>query len=163
VAGTDRHPESPQIPDSPAGFPGQGEVLRNVTVVRCPHAAVPSDATYVGKGQPASHIISTMTSIGAVLTSISNPSERQIIAVLGLIYVTIRTQAIFQGIGTSTVVADFQKQIDQIRYFVDGNFELPNRDRQIALLEAQQAKLFIDAFFLSVISLACLVAFFTAQ
>src|SRR5438552_5675602 len=85
--------------------------------------------------------------VGAVLTSISDPSEKQIIAVLGLIYVTIRTQAIFQGIGTSTVVADFQKQIDQIRYFVDGNFELPNRDRQIALLEAQQAKLFIDAFF----------------
>ncbi len=62
MAGTDRHPESPQIPDSPAGFPGQGEVLRNVTVVRCPHVAAPSDATYVGKGQPASHIISTMTS-----------------------------------------------------------------------------------------------------
>jgi hypothetical protein len=101
--------------------------------------------------------------VGAVLTSISNPSEKQIIAVLGLVYVTIRTQAIFQGIGTSTIVADFQKQIDQIRYFVDGNFELPNRDRQIALLEARQAKLFIDAFFLSVISLACLVAFFAAQ
>jgi hypothetical protein len=41
-------------------------------------------------------------------------------------------------------VADFQKQIDQIRYFVDGSFELPNRDRQMALLEAQQAKLFAD-------------------
>lgn len=101
--------------------------------------------------------------VAAVLLSINDPSEKQIIAVLGLIYVTVRTQAIFQAIGTSTVVADFQRQIDQIRYHVDGTFDLPNREEEMALLNTQQAKLYIDAFFLSIISLACLAAFITAR
>jgi hypothetical protein len=101
--------------------------------------------------------------VGAVLIGISAPMERAIIAVLGLIYVTIRMQAISQGIATSSIVALFQEQIDEIRYHVDGTFEVPNRADQQSALGTIRAKLYIDAFFLSIISLACLAAFFTAH
>jgi hypothetical protein len=43
--------------------------------------------------------------VGAVLLGLNKGMEKSIVSVLGLIYVTIRTTAIFQGIAYSNVIA----------------------------------------------------------
>jgi hypothetical protein len=83
--------------------------------------------------------------------------------VLGLIYVTLRSQAIFQAVATMGIVASFQKQIDQIQYRVDGTFDPPDRGKEFSLADTARLKLYIDGFFLGLISLVCLAVFFTAH
>jgi hypothetical protein len=56
----------------------------------------------------------------AVLSGIRDPSEKSIISVLGLLYVTIRSIAISQGLASMGVISAFQRQIDQIQFRVDG-------------------------------------------
>jgi hypothetical protein len=101
--------------------------------------------------------------VGVVLTSIRDPSEKSIVAVLGLIYVTLRSQAIFQAIATISIVPSFQKQIDQIQFRVDGTFEMPDRAEEYSSADTARIKLYIDGFFLGLISLVCLGVFFTAH
>jgi hypothetical protein len=95
--------------------------------------------------------------VAAVLIGIRDPSEKAIVSVLGLLYVTLRTQAISHGLGTTTNLAAFQRQLDLIQYRVDGTFELPDRGKEFALVETMKAKIYIDYFFLGIISLVCLL------
>jgi hypothetical protein len=99
----------------------------------------------------------------AVLAGIRDPGEKSIIAVLGLIYVTVRSTAIGQGLGSMASAASLQQQLDQIRYRVDGAFGLPDRSEENTAMNTARAKLLIDAFFLGIVSLVCLGFFVTAH
>jgi hypothetical protein len=101
--------------------------------------------------------------VGIVLAGIRDPSEKAIVSVLGLLYVTIRSLAIGQGLAAMLLTTSFQNQIDQIRHRVDGTFEIPNRSEEEAATGRMQTKFYIDGFFLAIISLVCLYAFFTAH
>jgi hypothetical protein len=101
--------------------------------------------------------------VAAVLSGIRDPSEKSIISVLGLLYVTIRSIGISQGLASMGVIAAFQRQIDQIQFRVDGTFEMPDRTEELAYVETVRNKLYIDSFFLALITLICLFAFFTAH
>lgn len=98
-----------------------------------------------------------------VLFDIRDPSEKAIISVLGLLYVTIRSIAISQGLATAGIISAFQRQIDQIQFRVDGTFEMPDRSEELSYVETVRIKIYIDGVFLSIIGLVCLFAFFTAH
>jgi hypothetical protein len=100
--------------------------------------------------------------VAAVLLGINNAMEKSIVSVLGLIYVTIRTTAIIQGIAYTNVIAAFDGRLDKIEYRLDASFEMPDRRELRSALSYQHNKLYIDLFFLSLIGLACLWAFFAA-
>ncbi|HEY5129175.1 MAG TPA: hypothetical protein VIJ35_18140, partial [Bradyrhizobium sp.] len=92
--------------------------------------------------------------VAAVLLSINNAMEKSIISVLGLIYATIRTTAIIQGIAYSNVIAAFDGRLDKIEYHLDASFEMPDRREVGSAISYQHNKLYIELFFLSLISLA---------
>jgi hypothetical protein len=101
--------------------------------------------------------------VAAVLSGIRDPSEKSIISVLGLLYVTIRSIAISQGLASMGIIGAFQRQIDQIQFRVDGTFEMPDRSDELEQVEIVRVKIYIDGFFLAIISLVCLYSFFTAH
>ena len=101
--------------------------------------------------------------VAAVLFDLRDPSEKSIISVLGLLYVTIRSIAISQGLASMGVISAFQRQIDQIHFRVDGTFEMPDQNNQLEQVEIIKVKIYIDSFFLAIISLVCLYSFFTAH
>jgi len=98
-----------------------------------------------------------------VLIDIKDASERAILSALGLIYVLIRSVAISQSIAYANIIAAFEARLDQIQYRVDGTFEMPDHREARAALDHQHVKLYIDALFLGLVSIACLWSFFTAH
>jgi hypothetical protein len=98
-----------------------------------------------------------------VLADIKSESERAILSVLGMIYVLIRSIALGQTIIYGDIIAAFEARLDQIQYRVDGTFEMPDRREARAALDHQHVKLYIDALFLGLVSIACLWSFFTAH
>lgn len=98
-----------------------------------------------------------------VLFSSSDPFRREVFAVLGLIYTTMRSVAISQAITFAKVSYGLEKKIDHISYQVDSTFEKPDYVEANDLLKRVEAKLYIDIFGLAVISLLCFAAFFTAR
>ena len=50
-----------------------------------------------------------------------------------------------------------------IQFRVDGTFELPDRSDELEQVETVRVKLYIDGFFLAIISSVCLYSFFTAH
>jgi hypothetical protein len=101
--------------------------------------------------------------VAAVLPSINEAMKKSIISVLGLIYVTMRTTAIIQGIAYSNVIAAFDGRLDKLEYRLDASFEMPDRRKVGSAISYQHNKLYIELFFLSLISLVCLWAFFVAH
>ena len=101
--------------------------------------------------------------VAGVLIGISNPTEKSIVSVLGMLYVAIRSIGIGNALSISGVVTTFQAQIDHIRYQVDSSFEIPDRREETSAFEFVRNKLYIDAGFLSLVSLVCLFSFFTAH
>ena len=101
--------------------------------------------------------------VAAVLIGISNPMEKAIISVLGILYVTIRSVGIGTAMGMTGMALSLQHQIDAIRYAVDNSFEIPDGQDETEAVEFMRNKLYIDAFFQGLISLGCLWAFFTAH
>lgn len=101
--------------------------------------------------------------VGLVLIGISNPMEKSIISVLGMLYVTIRSIAIGQALMAMGTLTLLQNQIDQIRYHVDHSFEIPDHTEVLDTANRTRVKLYIDGCFLALTSLSCLVAFFTAH
>lgn len=97
----------------------------------------------------------------AVLGSIRDSSHRQIIAVLGLVYTTVRSIAIGQAIGISSALNHLDKKIDHIQYQVDSTFEKPDYDDTNYFMNLTFSKLYIDAAGLSIVSLICLFVIFT--
>jgi hypothetical protein len=86
-----------------------------------------------------------------------------IVSVLGLIYVTIRSIAIAQGMGLTNALKVIESDIIRLRQ--------PGRDEQVRdrlvaskveseVLNRARNKLFIDGFFLSIVSIICLLALF---
>lgn len=99
----------------------------------------------------------------AVLAGIRDPSERAITSLLGMLYVTIRSQAVMREITDSDVAFAITKKLDLIYYQLDHSFEIPDKRAARTAIATEQVKLYIDAVFLFLISLACLWTFFTAH
>ena len=66
-------------------------------------------------------------------------------------------------LGFNAIVGAFQRQIGQIQFRVDGTFEMPDRSEELDYVGTVKIKIYIDGFFLAIISLACLYAFFRAH
>lgn len=101
--------------------------------------------------------------VGAVLMGIQNPSEKATIAVLGLIYVAMRSQAIIQALHYSSALTAVSERLDQIYWRLDGSYEMPDYAEVRSAVERGHIKLYIDGTFLFLISLACFWAFFAAH
>jgi hypothetical protein len=85
------------------------------------------------------------------------------VAVLGLIYVTIRTIAIGQAIGLFNALKIIEADIVQIRELLKDEhaadrWEAAKADSKV--LERTRNKLYIDGFFLSIVSIICLLVLF---
>lgn len=87
-----------------------------------------------------------------------------VVAVLGHIYVTIRSIAIAQGTGLSNALKTIEADLIRVRELVRDEYA---RDRLEAskadseVLNRERNKLFIDGFFLSIVSIVCLLALFS--
>lgn len=101
-------------------------------------------------------INTTYVIVVIAVLSASEPSNRQIIAVLGLIYAAIRSIAIGQAIGLTNALFYLEKKIDRIRYQVDSSFSEPDYAEAEETISFNSAKLYIDATGLGIISLICL-------
>ena len=101
--------------------------------------------------------------VGAVLLSIKDGSEKAIISVLGILYVLIRSVAIGQAIAFGNVANALDERLDEILYFVNSAHEKLDRPAVRDELNYQHVKLYIDGFFLWLISLGCLWSFFLAH
>ena len=99
----------------------------------------------------------------SVLGTIREASQKEIIAVLGLIYTTMRSIAIGQAMSFLNTVHIMDKKIDHIQYQVDSSFEKPSYEETDDLISFTHKKLYIDMASLSIISRACLYAFFSAR
>jgi hypothetical protein len=86
--------------------------------------------------------------------------ETLIISTLGLIYVTIRTIAWGQFMGTLGMTAGLQIQLDAIQARLDGTFDPTPAYEIKALHNTWQVKWIIDGIFLAIISLLCILTFF---
>jgi hypothetical protein len=95
------------------------------------------------------------------LDSLRGRTETLIISTLGMVYVTIRSIAWGQFIamlGTNTAL---QIQLDAIQARLDGAFDpVPAEDLEQAK-KVWTVKWIIDTIFLALISLLCIVTFFT--
>ena len=95
------------------------------------------------------------------LDSLHGRAETLIISTLGMIYVTIRSIAWGQFIamlGTNTAL---QLQLDAIQARLDGTFDpVPSADLEAAK-KVWTVKWIIDTIFLALISLLCIITFFT--
>jgi hypothetical protein len=94
------------------------------------------------------------------LDKLHDRTETLIVAVLGMIYVTIRTTQGFQGIAMMELAFHQQDQLDAIRTWIDGTYQ-PDRSEELTLFKRVRAKFYIDVFFLALISLLCILVFFT--
>ena len=99
-----------------------------------------------------------------VLDKLDRRPEIITVAVLGLIYVTIRTIAIGQTVFHLHNYTQIAKSVLYLRSLVnDPTYEENKLDweQAEARVPTVVAKLYIDGFFLSVISLLCLVVLFS--
>jgi hypothetical protein len=94
------------------------------------------------------------------LDKLNGRTETLIVAVLGMIYVAIRTTQGSQAIAMVEIALLHQEQIDAIRTWIDGTYE-PDRADELKLFNRVRAKFYIDCIFLALISLLCMLAFFT--
>jgi hypothetical protein len=93
------------------------------------------------------------------LDKLHDRTETLIVAVLGMIYVTIRTTQGFQGLAMMDIALHHQGQMDAIRTWIDGTYQ-PDRSEEFALFKRVRAKFYIDGCFLALISLLCILVFF---
>ena len=99
----------------------------------------------------------------AVFATLRDPMEKEIIAVLGLIYTAMRSIAIGQAIGLVNALSIIDRKVDHIQYQVDSSYEKPDYAEADDLWSFGRRKLYIDIGGLSIISLICLYAFFSAR
>src|SRR6476646_2228398 len=62
-----------------------------------------------------------------VLIGISNPMEKSVVSVLGILYVAIRSVGIGNAMGMGIMAMSLQDQMDRFRYQMDSSFEMPDR------------------------------------
>ena len=93
------------------------------------------------------------------LDKLNGRTETLIVAVLGMIYVTIRTTQGFQLLAMGELALLHQEQIDAIRTWIDGTYQ-PDR-AELKLFKRVRAKFYIDGIFLALISLLCMLVFFS--
>jgi hypothetical protein len=98
--------------------------------------------------------------VGWALDKLQGRTETLIVAVLGMIYVTIRTTQGFQSLAMVELALHQQDQIDAIRTWIDGTFHA-DRSEELTLFKRVRAKFYIDGFFLALISLFCMLVFFS--
>jgi hypothetical protein len=94
------------------------------------------------------------------LDKLNGRTETLIVAVLGMIYVTIRTTQGFQGLAIMELALRHQGQIDAIRTWIDGTYQ-PDRADELKLFKRVRAEFYIDCIFLALISLLCMLVFFS--
>jgi hypothetical protein len=85
------------------------------------------------------------------------------VAILGLIYVTIRSIAIWQGIGLTSGLKVIESDLIRLRELAHDEHARSRWDASKAESEALSRgrnKLFIDGFFLSIVSIICLFVLF---
>jgi hypothetical protein len=86
------------------------------------------------------------------------------VAVLGLIYVTIRSIAIGQGVGLSNALKILESDLIRLRELArdeQARHRLQSSKGDSEILRRARNKLFIDGFFLSIVSIICLLALFS--
>jgi hypothetical protein len=93
------------------------------------------------------------------LDKLNGRTETLIVAVLGMIYVTRTTQG-FQGLAMVELALLHQEQIDAIRTWIDGTYQ-PDRADELKFFKRVRAKFYIDCIFLALISLLCMLVFFS--
>jgi hypothetical protein len=86
------------------------------------------------------------------------------VAVLGLIYVTIRSIAIWQGMGLANALKVIESDLIRLRELgrdehARNRLEASKADSEV--LSRERNKLFIDGFFLSIVSIICLWVLFS--
>jgi hypothetical protein len=87
-----------------------------------------------------------------------------LVAVLGLIYVTIRSIAFAQGHSLIEITKGLRKELLRVRELLhDESIEDYKRDLAEAfeVVDRAMIKAYIDAFFLGIVSLICLFVLFT--
>jgi hypothetical protein len=95
------------------------------------------------------------------LSSLNGRLETLIISTLGMIYVTIRTIAAGQMMFNLATTTAMQAQLETIRARLDGLFDPTPADEVEDLKKAMSVKWGIDMVFLAIISLLCVLTFFT--
>jgi hypothetical protein len=103
--------------------------------------------------------------IAFVFDHLQTRLESIVVAILGLIYVTIRSIAINQGIAFTKVAASFASELARIEEWLGENSEFL-RERRVEIAQAEQTiygpRIIITSIFLSIVSLYCLVVLFGA-
>jgi hypothetical protein len=85
------------------------------------------------------------------------------VAVLGLIYVTIRSTAIGQGIGLTSGLKVIEADVIRLRELAHDEHARSRWNAsktESVVINRERNKLFIDGFFLSIVSIICLVVLF---
>jgi hypothetical protein len=93
------------------------------------------------------------------LDKLEHRSGNIVVAVLGMIYVTMRTTQGFQTLAMLQIAMGQQEQMDEIRTWIDGTFQ-PDRSEELTQFKRLRAKFYINCFFLGLISLMCVLVFF---
>lgn len=98
-----------------------------------------------------------------VFSRLHDRLETIVVAVLGLIYVTIRSLAIAQWIDLTARSLAFLKQFEDLRLAVIPNYETDRSEWEIAekLLTSVHIKMFLVSIFLMLIALVCLWRLFS--
>jgi hypothetical protein len=100
-----------------------------------------------------------------VFDALHGRPEAITVAVLGLVYATIRSVAIGQAIGLSNALKIIEVDLVRIRELLnDEHAQTRWRSAQedAKTLEQTRIKLYIDGFFLSIVSLICLFVLYSA-
>lgn len=95
------------------------------------------------------------------LSSLNGRLETLVISTLGMIYVTIRTIASGQMMFHLATISAMHVQLEAIRARLDGLFDPTPTDEVEDLKKTVYVKWVIDMVFLAIISLLCILTFFT--
>lgn len=98
-----------------------------------------------------------------VFSRLSDRSETIIVAVLGLLYVTIRSIAMTQWIDLTTRFRSLMMEIEAIKSATIAGYETNNDEWEEAekIVASRQIKIFVVSAFLFLISLVCLWRIFS--
>ena len=77
-----------------------------------------------------------------------------------MVYATIRITQGFQSLAMVELALHHQEQIDAIRTWIDGTYQ-PDCADELNLFERVRTKFYIDGVFLALISLLCMLVFFS--
>jgi hypothetical protein len=102
--------------------------------------------------------------VGYVFSRLHQRDEKIYVAILGLIYVAIRTQGVLTGMYLVPMIIHLSRQIDGLREFVDASFSRPpdEADQVERATNKLYARSLIESLGLAAIAGYCLLELFGA-